>query len=228
MPDFKRNETVIINPSNSESQKLNQMSFQSQISSIEYQRLCMMSQYSQLSQYKMIQYNQFPKYSQPNMSIPTQEEYLYQIYKCQQALIDQKYKTELCKSFISEGFCRYQFKCRFAHGIHDLINKTKDNNSTSTRSDKERNEQEFVSMEIERDETCCSTSVTNSVDAELNKSLNEEARNTSELCKSTLNITTFPFTEDCAEKEIHTTVTVSNLKKRDKVRFNDLEHVQQV
>lgn len=208
MPDFKRNETVITNSNNNETQEVNQMSFQSQNSNVDYQRLCMMSQYSQFNQYKMIQYNQFPKYSPMSMSIPNQEEYLYQIYKCQQSLLDQKYKTELCKSFISEGFCRYQLKCRFAHGIHDLINKTKESSKKGS-SEKERNDQESTSMELEKDETCCSTSVSNSV--ELNKSLNEEARNTSELCKSTLTITTFAIVnEDCAEKERYT-----NLDKRD-------------
>lgn len=200
MPDFKRNETVITNTNNNETQEVNQMSFQSQISNVEYQRLCMMSQYSQFNQYKMIQYNQFPKYSPMSMNIPNQEEYLYQIYKCQQALLDQKYKTELCKSFISEGFCRYQLKCRFAHGIHDLINKSRESSKKGS-SEKERNEQESTSIEIEKDETCCSTSVSNSI--ELNKSLNDDARNTSELCKSTLTITSF-VNEEYAEKEGYT------------------------
>ena len=31
-----------------------------------------------------------------------------------------KYKTELCKSWALNGFCRYGWRCQFAHGWHDL------------------------------------------------------------------------------------------------------------
>ena len=34
---------------------------------------------------------------------------------------DPKYKTELCKKFQNTGKCPYGFKCRFAHGIEELI-----------------------------------------------------------------------------------------------------------
>ena len=213
MPDFKRNETVIKNPTNTETQNPNLMSFQSQINSIEYQRLCMMSQYSQFNQFKIIQYNQLHRNSSINMINPNQEEYLYQIYKCQQALLDTKYKTELCKSFISEGFCRYQLKCRFAHGIHDLINKSRES-SKKVSTEKEKNDQESI-FENEKDETCCSTSVSNSVDIELNKSLNDEGRNTNDLSKSTLNASmTALGTEDLVEKEDD--VNFSNSENRGK------------
>jgi hypothetical protein len=30
------------------------------------------------------------------------------------------YKTELCRSFMETGFCRYHSKCQFAHGIEEL------------------------------------------------------------------------------------------------------------
>jgi len=30
------------------------------------------------------------------------------------------YKTELCRSFVETGLCRYSHKCQFAHGIHEL------------------------------------------------------------------------------------------------------------
>ncbi len=43
------------------------------------------------------------------------------------SMIDPKYKTELCKSFIAKGMCRYKYKCRFAHGINDLMKKPNDN-----------------------------------------------------------------------------------------------------
>jgi butyrate response factor 1 len=37
---------------------------------------------------------------------------------------DPKYKTELCKSFTETSFCMYGNKCRFAHGKHELFEKT--------------------------------------------------------------------------------------------------------
>ena len=33
------------------------------------------------------------------------------------------YKTELCKTFLSRGYCPYGSKCRFAHGKEELIEK---------------------------------------------------------------------------------------------------------
>lgn len=36
---------------------------------------------------------------------------------------DSKYKTELCKTYSEKGFCPYGFKCRFAHGKNELIQK---------------------------------------------------------------------------------------------------------
>lgn len=30
------------------------------------------------------------------------------------------YKTELCRSFVDSGFCRYGVKCQFAHGSHEI------------------------------------------------------------------------------------------------------------
>ena len=36
---------------------------------------------------------------------------------------DQKYKTELCKSFTEIGFCAYGNKCRFAHGKNELFDR---------------------------------------------------------------------------------------------------------
>lgn len=37
---------------------------------------------------------------------------------------DPKYKTELCKSFAETSFCMYGNKCRFAHGKHEVFEKT--------------------------------------------------------------------------------------------------------
>ena len=33
-----------------------------------------------------------------------------------------KYKTELCKNWIEIGVCRYDKKCKFAHGYNELSN----------------------------------------------------------------------------------------------------------
>ena len=41
---------------------------------------------------------------------------------------DPKYKTELCKSFMEDNFCKYGNKCRFAHGDDELVIKEKINN----------------------------------------------------------------------------------------------------
>jgi hypothetical protein len=37
---------------------------------------------------------------------------------------DCKFKTELCSSYTSNGFCRYGNKCRFAHGKTELFDKS--------------------------------------------------------------------------------------------------------
>ncbi len=42
-------------------------------------------------------------------------------YKNEQTKSDNKYKKELCYNFIKRGNCKYNFRCRFAHGIDDLI-----------------------------------------------------------------------------------------------------------
>ena len=34
-----------------------------------------------------------------------------------------KFKTELCKEFILYSFCKYGFKCKFAHGKSELMLK---------------------------------------------------------------------------------------------------------
>ena len=41
---------------------------------------------------------------------------------------DPKYKTELCKSFMEDNFCKYGNTCRFAHGEDELVIKEKINN----------------------------------------------------------------------------------------------------
>ena len=37
--------------------------------------------------------------------------------------LDSKYKTELCTNFTAKGFCKYETRCRFAHGKEELVSK---------------------------------------------------------------------------------------------------------
>ena len=32
-----------------------------------------------------------------------------------------KFKTELCKKYSTIGYCNYGEKCKFAHGVHELV-----------------------------------------------------------------------------------------------------------
>lgn len=70
----------------------------------------------------------------PTCKSSQQELLSYNMYKIQQACSDPKYKKELCSNFISNGNCKYSYKCRFAHGINDLMlspskSKTKPENN---------------------------------------------------------------------------------------------------
>lgn len=40
----------------------------------------------------------------------------------------QLYKTELCETFTTKGFCKYGTKCQFAHGFNELNMKERSNN----------------------------------------------------------------------------------------------------
>lgn len=46
----------------------------------------------------------------------------------QQEINKQLYKTELCESFTTKGFCKYGDKCQFAHGFNELKFKQRANN----------------------------------------------------------------------------------------------------
>ncbi len=46
--------------------------------------------------------------------------YLYEMYKNNEASLDKNYKKELCNSY-QQGFCLNGMKCRYAHGLCDLI-----------------------------------------------------------------------------------------------------------
>ena len=47
----------------------------------------------------------------------------------QESKKDPKYKTEMCKSWETKGFCVYGNKCRFAHGREELFDKSNSNNN---------------------------------------------------------------------------------------------------
>lgn len=49
----------------------------------------------------------------------------YEEYKNKEITIDSRYKTELCKNFICYNKCKYGYRCRFAHGLKDLVLKEK-------------------------------------------------------------------------------------------------------
>ncbi|EDO14687.1 hypothetical protein Kpol_344p7 [Vanderwaltozyma polyspora DSM 70294] len=45
-----------------------------------------------------------------------------------QPLNKQLFKTELCKTFTTKGYCKYGNKCQFAHGLHEVKFKSRSNN----------------------------------------------------------------------------------------------------
>lgn len=54
---------------------------------------------------------------------PDQPEFpFYNAHKAEQALVDSKYKREFCKNFADSRKCTFDFRCRFAHGLSDLVN----------------------------------------------------------------------------------------------------------
>ena len=47
-----------------------------------------------------------------------------QVNLVEEFLHDPTYKTELCITFTSTGFCKYGNRCRFAHGKNELFDKS--------------------------------------------------------------------------------------------------------
>ena len=80
----------------------------------------------------------------PSHSITTYESYI--VYKQVQASQDEKYKRELCYNFINKGCCKYNFKCRFAHGIEDLISKFQSNKSSFDHKSTDQLKNEIMSQ----------------------------------------------------------------------------------
>ena len=44
-----------------------------------------------------------------------------------------KFRTEMCKNYELYGTCKYGDKCSFAHGKHQVMNKTDVSSSYKTR-----------------------------------------------------------------------------------------------
>lgn len=80
----------------------------------------------------------------PPHSITTYDSYI--LYKQLQSNQDEKYKRELCYNFINKGVCKYNFKCRFAHGIDDLISKFQSNKSSFDQKTMEQYQSEIISL----------------------------------------------------------------------------------
>jgi len=49
------------------------------------------------------------------------------IDKTDSSTIDNKFKTEMCNNFMTLGYCKYETRCRFAHGKHELMSKKVNN-----------------------------------------------------------------------------------------------------
>lgn len=45
-----------------------------------------------------------------------------------------KVKVELCKNYISTGGCPYGIKCRFAHGVKELLQNSELNGNFRTKN----------------------------------------------------------------------------------------------
>ena len=45
-----------------------------------------------------------------------------------------KEKSQLCKKFIENGYCPYQKKCKFAHGLHELKKNQQTNSKYKTKT----------------------------------------------------------------------------------------------
>lgn len=127
MPDYTKPETILLN-NNSTLNPFNSNSTYTKPIPHNYPQLLTNKLNTSLNRNnKMMLFPNFNininQINQLQLLKEEQEEQMYAIYRKQQALIDPKYKSELCKSFISEGYCRYKNKCRFAHGIKDLKSK---------------------------------------------------------------------------------------------------------
>lgn len=53
-----------------------------------------------------------------------QRQHLQYTQKKKPQIDDAKFKTELCKNWVETGKCNYGRKCRFAHGKHELVEKS--------------------------------------------------------------------------------------------------------
>jgi len=45
-----------------------------------------------------------------------------------------KEKSQLCKKFVEHGYCPYEKKCKFAHGLHELKKNQQTNSKYKTKT----------------------------------------------------------------------------------------------
>ncbi len=45
-----------------------------------------------------------------------------------------KEKSQLCKKFVENGYCPYEKKCKFAHGLHELKKNQQTNSKYKTKT----------------------------------------------------------------------------------------------
>ncbi len=48
--------------------------------------------------------------------------------------ISHKEKSQLCKKFVENGYCPYEKKCKFAHGLHELKKNQQTNSKYKTKT----------------------------------------------------------------------------------------------
>jgi hypothetical protein len=48
--------------------------------------------------------------------------------------ISHKEKSQLCKKFVENGYCPYEKRCKFAHGLHELKKNQQANSKYKTKT----------------------------------------------------------------------------------------------
>lgn len=144
MPDNTHPEVVECNQKINSTPKLNyyQQFTSSYLSSISGMSMLNMQHLSQniyfnknINEFNGLN-SMFHQFTQFQLMKENEDEKMYYAYRKQQSVSDPKYKTELCKTYISEGFCKYKNKCRFAHGVKDLIKYDKVNDDDDENQEK--------------------------------------------------------------------------------------------
>ena len=68
-----------------------------------------------------VTYSQTPNYAAYAPSQPTQQHYpVQQASQPESRVLAERYKTKMCRNFMTTGACPYHHRCMFAHGYHEL------------------------------------------------------------------------------------------------------------